>query len=223
MAAVTHTNLAVVYGIEIWQDTPFLVQEYLAGGTLAQRLGKSRAAPADALKLCITLAEMLHYMHARGVIHCDIKPSNIGFTDQGTVKLLDFGLARVLRSVHLAGPDSTTVGPPGAVARPRVIAGTPQFMSPEAALGEPASPLVDLWALCVVLYQSLTGRYPFAGPDAAAILARVVDGRPPDISTDCPDLPAAFGAFFERAFASNPSRRHADGRALASDLAHLLS
>jgi len=223
MAAVTHTNLAIVHGIEMWQDIPFLVQEYLAGGTLGQRLAASRPATADVLKLVITLAELLQYLHGHGIIHCDIKPSNIGFTEQGVVKLLDFGLAHVLRDDHMREPQSTTVGrATGVLDLPRAIAGTPQFMSPEAIRGETASPLIDLWALCVLLYQSLTGRYPFDGVDDAAIFARTLDGRPPDLDRVRPDLVHTFGPFFERAFALNPENRHKDAAALASDLDRLL-
>ena len=224
MAAVTHTNLAVVYGIEIWQGTPFLVQEYLAGGTLAQRLAVSRPPTLDAVKLAITLADTLQYIHIRGVIHCDIKPSNIGFTEQGTVKLLDFGLARVLRGLAAVGAESTTIGAAiGVPPQSRVIGGTPPFMSPEAVRGEVASPRVDLWALCVVLYQSLTGKYPFTGPDKSAILARILEGSSVDISTIRPDLPSSFWRFFKRAFALDPSQRQPDGNALAVELRRLLA
>ncbi len=96
MAAVTHQNLATVHGVETWQATPLIVQEYLAGGTLTSRLRTEPMSIPDILELGITLAEALHHLHGRGVIHCDIKPSNLGFTDQGVVKVLDFGLARVV-------------------------------------------------------------------------------------------------------------------------------
>ena len=96
-------------------------------------------------------------------------------------------------------------------------------MSPEAARGEPASPSVDLWALCVVLYQSLTGQYPFNGADAPAIFARILDGRPPDFASARPELAPSFGPFFERAFAHDPAHRYVDAKALASELSRLLA
>ena len=103
MAMVAHPNLAVIYGIETWRDMPFLVEEYLAGGTLAHGCRCARPSLAEALQLGITLADALEHLHAAGILHCDIKPSNIGFTQHGVVKLLDFGLARLLRDARAAG------------------------------------------------------------------------------------------------------------------------
>ena len=108
MASLSHPNLAVVYSVETWEDVPFIVEEYLAGGTLSTRLtlGRIRAS-RDALDLGIVLAGAVGALHAARIIHCDIKPSNIGFTAAGVVKLLDFGLARLLREAA-AVDDGTT-------------------------------------------------------------------------------------------------------------------
>jgi hypothetical protein len=223
MAAVMHPNLAVIHGIEMWQDTPFLVQEYLAGGTLAKRLAASPLPIPDVLNLGITLADVLQQLHGSGIIHCDIKPSNIGFTQHGVVKLLDFGLARVLRDARLTTAQSSTMASAQAfIERPGDVFGTPQYMSPEAVRGEQPTPLVDLWALGVVLFESITGRYPFSGPDVAAIFACIVNGRPAEVRDARPDAPPGFSAFFQQVFARNPGDRPPDAAALASALRHLL-
>ena len=222
MAAVTHPNLAVIHGIETWRDRPFLVQEYLAGGTLAQRLSNGLPAVSETLTLGITLADLLQHLHRHGVIHCDIKPSNIGFTQHDIVKLLDFGLARVFRDVRVSTAQSTRARSRSAAGRPGGWFGTPQFMSPEAIRGEPPTPHVDVWALCVVLFQALTGRPPFTGPDAAAIFSCILSGSPPDARQARPDLPPAFTAFFNGAFAPDPASRPSGAGALASSLRDLL-
>ena len=224
MAAVTHPNLAVIHGVETWQGMPFIVEEYLGGGTLAQRLAASRPAPLETIELGLTLAGVLRYLHAGGVVHCDIKPSNIGFTQDGVVKVLDFGLARVTRDLRAAS--ATTSGYSGRTADASVdtgggVFGTPPYMSPEAARGEPAAPSFDLWALAVVLYESLSGRRPFRGSDAWEILQRVSTSPAPDIREAWPEAPADVAAFFDAALAQDLDRRPPDAGAFGAALRRL--
>src|SRR5262249_17441285 len=132
MARVTHGNLAAVHGVETWRGVSFLVQEDLEQGTLARRLFSTRLDPVGAIDTGIILAGLLEHLHRYNLIHCDIKPSNIGYTAEGTVKLFDFGLAQGVGSERIASGGA------------RVVAGTPFYMSPEAIYGEPPSPGVDL-------------------------------------------------------------------------------
>jgi tRNA A-37 threonylcarbamoyl transferase component Bud32 len=132
MAALNHGSLATIYGLEVWRRTPVLVVEYFAGGTLADRLADASLPQADVLALGIRLADALTYMHERGLLHRDVKPSNIGFTSDGVSKLLDFGL-------------SADAGAP---------AGTPDYLPPEALNGAPPDTAVDLWGLSTVLFQA---------------------------------------------------------------------
>jgi serine/threonine protein kinase len=226
MAAVNHPNLAVIHGVETWQGMPFLVQEFLAGGTLAQRLAADRPTLAESLDLGISLSGLLQHMHASGVIHCDIKPSNIGFTQQGVVKLLDFGLARVMRDARaVTRPTAASTEGPASVDMTSDTGGgwfgTPHFMSPEAARGERPAPSFDLWALTVVLYEVIGGCRPFEGQDAWEILERVKAGPPPDIRECWPQAPASVSGFFEAALAPEFSRRPADAFALNGALRRL--
>jgi tRNA A-37 threonylcarbamoyl transferase component Bud32 len=132
MAALNHEALATIYGLEIWRGTPVLVVEYLAGGTLADRLARGALPQREAVALGVRLAGALAYMHERGLLHGDVKPGNIGFTADGIAKLLDFGL-------------SDTEGS---------AAGTPGYQPPEAVDGAPADAAVDLWGLALVLQQA---------------------------------------------------------------------
>jgi hypothetical protein len=218
MAAVEHANLAVIYGIETWNGLPFLIEEYLAGGTLAGRLKAGPLSFSEALDLGITIADVLRDLHAAGIVHCDIKPGNIGFTAQGVVKLLDFGLARVLRDARATDMASTRSA---SQPIPQGWFGTPHYMSPEAARGERARPSFDLWALGVVLYQAVSGRLPYEGDDAISVLAHVARHAPPSVRTEEPDVPEGFAAFLEEALAGDAARRPPTAAAFGEALRRL--
>ena len=170
-ASVSHPNLAMVFGIETWRGIPMLVFEFVQAGTLADRLGYGKLPPDAVIPMGLTLASVLNRAHDAGVIHGDIKPSNIGFQRDDTIKLLDFGVARLLgdrgfpvsREALLA-PDADT-RPTGELSVPDSgtttrLFGTPAYLSPEALRGDPPDPTFDLWSLALVMYESLTGRNP---------------------------------------------------------------
>jgi serine/threonine protein kinase len=151
--------------------------ELIEGPSLADRLARRPLAVSEALQLARQIAEALEAAHEKGIIHCDLKPANIKLTTLGTVKVLDFGLARVapatLRSPH---------NPPGegrASTRDGVIAGTPAYMSPEQARGEKADKRSDVWAFGCVLYEMLTAQPPFGRPTLTETLAAVLEREPP--------------------------------------------
>lgn len=136
MAALNHAALATIYGLECWRRTPVLVMEYFAGGTLADRLRLGVLSPEEVITLGISLADGLAYMHARGALHRDVKPSNIGYTADGVAKLFDFGL--------VVDEDACT--------------GTAGYLPPEVLEGTPIDAAVDLWGLATVLREA-------GGPD----------------------------------------------------------
>jgi hypothetical protein len=148
MASLEHPHIAVIYGVETWRGTPLLTMEYLAGGTLAARLEEQPLPVCSALRMAQQLAFALEHVHRSGRYHGDIKPSNIGFTADNAPKFLDFGLSQAI--------DETADPSPA-----RRVAGTPAYMAPENFDGAPAGPTSDLWALSVVLYESVTGTNPF--------------------------------------------------------------
>ena len=143
MSTVTHPAVAQIHGIESWRGRSFLVVEFLAGGTLEDRLREGPLAPSQAVSVVARLADSLAALHEKGFLHGDVKPSNIGFTSEGSSKLLDFGLAHAV-------DDATIVG------------GTLPYLSPEVLAGRPAAEADDVWSLCVVLYEMVSGRHPFA-------------------------------------------------------------
>jgi eukaryotic-like serine/threonine-protein kinase len=231
MAAVSHPNLAVVFGVETWHGTPMLVCELLAGGTLADRLRRGPLAPSAAVDLGIVLADVLAHTHAAGILHRDVKPSNIGFTADGTPKLLDFGLARLVdRPSSGAGSDGMTttspvgLAPPGlhepqpAATRSGALVGTPLYLSPEALKGAPPDASVDLWGLAVVIYEAVAGKNPLSAPTVFETLDRIARGAVPDILALCPACPESLAAFTRDALAADRKRRPATAVAMRSRL-----
>lgn len=223
MAMVSHPHLAVVHGIETWRDVPFLVEEFLAGGTLATRLAAGPLPLDDVLGLGLALTDALQHLHAARLLHCDIKPSNIGFTSQGVVKLLDFGLARILREAQPPSDVETTEHPgPGSAlvahSTHGALAGTPFYMSPETIRGERPTPAVDLWSLAVVLYECLAGERPFQGTTSAEIFAAITAEQRPDIAAVWPACPPPVQALFARAFDLDPHVRFRDAVMLRPQL-----
>jgi hypothetical protein len=210
MARVTHASLATVHGVERWRDTAFLVQEYLDAGTLTERLARTTPDVGAAIDLGLTLAGVLHHLHRADIIHCDIKPSNIGYTSDGVVKLFDFGLARVIG--RRAGEEDLRSG----------IFGTPYYMCPEAIQGQAPSPLFDLWSLSVVLYEAMVGRRPFDGANTTEILGVILRGRLPEPTSKF-GLSEAVTKFFETVLHRDAARRPATAGQFREALLHLQS
>ncbi|MCY3844558.1 MAG: serine/threonine-protein kinase [Acidobacteria bacterium] len=232
MARVVHPNLALIYGTEEWRGTPMLVVEYLNGGTLRDWLRRGPLSYTSAIDLGIVLADILDRVHEAGVLHRDVKPSNIGYTSDRRPKLLDFGLA-------LLGPepgDRAKVESLSARARKALdrstdpgitvtvaerLVGTPLYLAPEALAGATPQPSFDLWGLALVLYEALAGRHPFAAADSATVLAAVERTRVPDIRDYRPTSSAELATFLRNALSPSTSRRPPSAAAMGAELRRL--
>ena len=206
VARVSHPNLALIYGAETWRGQPLLVFELLEGGTLRDRLRSGPMHLEEALELALPLCDALRYLHGEGVLHLDIKPSNIGFDRAGVPKLLDFGVARLAPQV-----DSSEAPKQGDVASDEAgsrLAGTPLYMSPEVLRGKTPDFAADLWSLCVVFYETVLGVHPFLQEGSAqATVLQIVNGTYARISGIDERLAVPLDRFFARAFALSPRRR----------------
>ncbi len=232
MAALSHPNLAMIYGVEFFRGVPMLVVEYLAGGTLADRLRRGPLPWQDAVALATTLAEVVDRMHGAGILHRDIKPSNVGFTADGEPKLLDFGLARAIEAVreldrteprrvpevpaaaNMLEGDATEDDLTGAGA----VAGTVAYLSPEAMKGEAPDPSFDLWGVSVVLFEAIAGITPAKAREKLRANSALAVEDVPDIRRLAPSCPQDVAEFFREALHVDPKRRPATGRALARRL-----
>jgi serine/threonine-protein kinase len=170
LAALNHPNIAHIYGVE----ERALIMELVEGPTLAERIALGPVPLDEALAIARQIAEALEYAHEKGVVHRDLKPANIKVNAAGTVKVLDFGLAKALANDPAPGnpASSPTLTMDATVAG--FIAGTPAYMSPEQAKGKPVDRRADIWAFGVVLAEMLTGRAMYAGETVSEVLAAVI-------------------------------------------------
>ena len=179
LAALNHTNIATIHGLEQSGDTSYLVMELVSGETLAERIKREGAVPVEeALAIAKQIAEALEAAHEKSIIHRDLKPANVKVTPEGKVKVLDFGLAKAFEG-DATGEDignSPTLSMPATMQG--VILGTAAYMSPEQARGKAVDKRTDLWAFGCVLYELLTGKAAFRGEDTTDILAAVVRAEP---------------------------------------------
>ena len=196
LAALNHPHIAAIYGLE---DTtgrlPCLVMELVEGEDLARRLARGAIPVADALAIAVQIAGAVDAAHERGIVHRDLKPANIKRRDDGTVKVLDFGLAKMFDDER-GGPspaDGATISSPVTMTSAGMVLGTAAYMSPEQARGQTVDARTDLWAFGCVLFEMLTGTRAFPGDTVTDILAAVVKEEP-----RWHDLPAATPAAIQR-------------------------
>jgi len=173
LASLNHPNIAHVHGLEQSDGVQALVMELVEGPTLTDRIAQGPIPVDEALPIAKQIAEALETAHERGIIHRDLKPANIKLRPDGTVKVLDFGLAKALDSTSPAGVDATaspTITSPAMMTGVGMLLGTAAYMSPEQARGKPVDKRSDIWAFGCVLYEMVTGKRAFDGED--------VTGRP---------------------------------------------
>jgi eukaryotic-like serine/threonine-protein kinase len=177
LASLNHPNIANIYNLEEQNGSRYLVLELVDGETLADRVARGPLPFEEAVAIAKQICEALEAAHERGVIHRDLKPANIKLAPDGTVKVLDFGLAKALENSPVS---STLSNSPTMVSATMggVILGTAAYMSPEQARGKTVDARTDVWAFGCVLYEMLTGRQTFAGETATEIIARVLEREP---------------------------------------------
>jgi eukaryotic-like serine/threonine-protein kinase len=205
-ASLSHPNIVQVYDRGDTEDgSSYIAMEYVPGGTLKEKIvGDGPLGAREAAALGAQVAEALEAAHERGMVHRDIKPQNVLLTDRGDAKVADFGIARAGSSVTISRTGS--------------VMGTAGYMSPEQALGEPATPKSDLYSLGIVLFEALTGELPFTADNPIAVSMKHVNEpvRPPrEID---PTIPEGMNALITRLMAKNPEDRYASADELADDL-----
>jgi serine/threonine protein kinase/Flp pilus assembly protein TadD len=217
-SSLRSSNIAAIYDIGEHAGSMFLVMEYVEGELLSAKLAAGPLGVREAVGVGIQVADALDEAHGRGIIHRDIKSANIMITPRGHVKILDFGLARIVRTDAAFAPaDDRTLEIPQ-LTMPGTLLGTVLYMSPEQAYGKPADHRSDLFSLGVVLYESLTGRLPFAGDSLPEVLDRLLRQDPPPVSRFVRDVPADLELILGRSLAKDPATRYQSARDLMSDL-----
>lgn len=205
VASLNHHSIVAIYDTgEIRPQSPdgvlrpYIVMEYVPGETLRELIHGPGVAPAEAVEHMLGIVDALSFSHRAGIVHRDIKPANVKVTPDGSVKVMDFGIARAVEDTQAALTQS------------QAVLGTAQYLSPEQARGAAVDPRSDLYSAACVLFEMLAGRAPFVGESSVAIAAQHVRDAPPAPSALNPQLPPAVDRFMERALAKNPQDRFAD-------------
>ena len=216
LASLNHPNIATIHGIEDADGVKALVLELVEGPTLADRIAQGPILIEEVLAIARQIADALEAAHEAGVIHRDLKPPNVKLRDDGTVKVLDFGLAKALASdaagAHLSeSPTRLRQGSGGAspVTSTGIILGTPAYMSPEQARGKPLDKRTDIWSYGCVLYELLTGRAAFHGETLSDTLSSILE-RDPDWSALPPAAPKNLKTLLRRCLQKQTTRRLRD-------------
>ena len=211
LASLNHPHIAGIYGLEESAGVTALVMELIEGEDLTQRIARGRIPFDEALAMAKQIAEALEAAHEQGIIHRDLKPANIKVRGDGTVKVLDFGLAKAMQPAgtsRVSAMDSPTVTSPAMTAM-GVILGTAAYMAPEQARGKAVDKRADIWAFGVVLFEMLTGRQAFPGDDVSHVLARVIE-RDPDWTALPPTTPPLVVRLLRRCLEKDVRRRLRD-------------
>jgi serine/threonine protein kinase len=212
-SSLNHPNIITIYEIGQHQSSAFIAMEYIDGQTLRDLVAAGPVPVRKTLQIVSQIADGLAAAHKRGLVHRDLKPENIMLTNEGGVKILDFGLAR-----------SGASGDAGLSQRktdPGMIVGTCGYMSPEQAKAEPLDYRSDQFSFGAILYEMLTATPPFQGASAVETMFMVVRDEPPSLSQAAPQVPALLRWIVERCLAKDPDERYVSTRDLARDLQHL--
>ena len=209
LASLNHPNIATVYGFELLDNVPFLVMELIAGETLAERSHLGPLPVKEALAIGGQIAAAMEAAHDRGVIHRDLKPSNIKLTPSGSVKVLDFGLAKALHTDSMAEAIAESPTLTSGATAAGLVLGTAAFMSPEQARGKPIDRRADVWAFGCTLFDMFTGRSAFAGGTISDTLSNILT-RDPDWSAVPQDVPPTIRRLLRRCLEKDLSHRLRD-------------
>ncbi len=209
-ARLNQQNIVGVYDTGADDGTQYIVMEFIEGRTLAEFMATGRRpTPVQSAEIAQKICAAIAAAHAQGVIHRDIKPGNVMITRDGVIKVMDFGIARVL------GPETAP--------QTSAVLGTASYLSPEQAQGGPVDARTDIYSLGAVLYELLTGRPPFTGDSPVAVAYKQVNETPAVPSSLNPDVPVRLDAVVMKALSKNPSNRYQTADEFSSDLARVIA
>lgn len=220
-ANLSDPSIATVHALEEHGDHLYIVYEYVEGDTLRDELQKGPLPESVLVPTALAIARALAKAHRAGVVHRDLKPENVIRTSEGTVKILDFGLASFDDTAVGEGDDAVTSGDSGGprLTLPGMLLGTPAYMSPEQLRGRPVDFRSDLFSFGVLLFELGAGAHPFARDDPASTMARILEVEPQDFGNLRPELPPQLAAVVHKCLHKDPDERYQDTAEMAEDLA----
>jgi Tol biopolymer transport system component len=213
---LNHPNITAVYDIGTHEGAPYVVQELLEGETLRSELAGGRLSPRKAIDYALQIAHGLAAAHEKGIVHRDLKPENLFVTNDGRVKILDFGLAKLTHAEE--GSRATNLPTATAGTEPGVVLGTLGYMSPEQVRGKPADARSDIFSFGAILYEMLSGRRAFHGDSAADTMSAILKEDPPDLSITNQSISPGLERIVRHCLEKNPEQRFHSAHDLAFDL-----
>ena len=204
-SALNHSNIATIYGIDSQDGTSFIAMEYVPGRTLAEVIPRNGLDLSHALRYGVQIADALSRAHGGGVIHRDLKPGNIMVTPDDHVKLLDFGIAKLVHPIDGTAPDVTRTT--DNLTGVGLVVGTTRYMSPEQAQGQEVDPRSDIFSFGAVLHEMITGRVAFAGDSILDIASAVIRETPKPLSDAGREIPGELERIVARCLRKDPDRR----------------
>jgi tRNA A-37 threonylcarbamoyl transferase component Bud32 len=209
-ARLSHPGVATVYSLEEFGDNLYIVSEYVSGRTLHQVMSGEPAPLSLFLDVALQICRALTAAHEQGIIHRDLKPENIARTENGIIKILDFGLARVVPRSSIVSDVRLT--------RSGMFLGTPAYASPEQLLGTEIDFRTDLFSFGVLLYEMASGKHPFGAADSVSTIARILEGEAADLAAINPEYPPEVDRIVRRCLNKKPEDRYQSTRHLLADL-----
>ena len=192
--ALDHPNICTVYDMEEIEDIQFISMAYIDGERLDDIIKSNKLKPVESIRIAIQIAEGLNTAHKNGIIHRDVKSSNVKITKEGEVKILDFGIAKLLGGTRVTKSGTTL--------------GTVTYMSYEQALGKEVDHRTDIWSLGVLLFEMIAGQLPFAGETEQEIIYTLLNEPPCDIKSIKADIPDELERIICKSMQKNPEHRH---------------
>jgi len=222
IAALNHPNIVTIYSVEESEGLHFITMELVEGTPLGDQIPEQGLTLEEFFKLSVPMAEALDAAHKRGITHRDIKPSNVMVTDEGRVKVLDFGLAKLTGKESPLDPaEAATMMASSDLTEQGQILGTVNYMSPEQAEGKVIDHRSDIFSLGVVMYEMATGEAPFKGDTKISVITSIMRDTPPPVSEINHDLPQHLGRVVNRSLAKLPDRRYQSASDLCNELEDL--
>ncbi|MGH9949323.1 MAG: protein kinase domain-containing protein, partial [Pyrinomonadaceae bacterium] len=216
-SALNHPNIITIYAIGEFEEANYIASEFIDGKTLHSMLANGPLSIGEVLNIAIQTAEAIAAAHSAGIIHRDIKPENVMVRKDGYVKVLDFGLAKLIENEVFA-PDYEAVTHRLVQTNPGVVMGTVSYMSPEQTRGKGIDTRSDIWSLGVLIYEMIAGELPFSGDSTSDVIAAILTGKPEELSQYSPEMPKELEHVVEKALRKDREERYQDVKDLLIDL-----